>query len=275
MKEIRDFLEKETTYTLQYETPPDETPIGNLLFGEKEGHCEIYAAASVLLLRASGIPSRIAYGYAGGLMDRERKMIAFRDQDSHAWAEILTPDNEWVIYDVTPQVSAAPPRSPSPTSLASFSTEGYLDLSEGAGSPEGRRRPYRDRLTDLIVAFSDHFLEISLFALLLASGIIAWNRKREKGGSTSTLSNHPESISPRLDEMLLLLEKCGQELGMAKNPGMTWREWLRSCADSPECFRNAVDYYYRTRYVGMPSSLEAEKTIRSSLGDWKDSRKDD
>lgn len=272
MKAIRDYLENETSYSVQYETPPEETPVGNLLFGNKEGHCEIYAAAAVLLLRASGIPSRIAYGYAGGMMDRERKMIAFRDQDSHAWAEVLTPDNEWVIYDVTPRVSSAPPRTPSLTSLSEFSTDGYFNLSEGAGSPDGRRRPYRDRLSDLIVLFSDHFLEISLLAFLFASGIMVWHRKRDRGASTTPLSKRPEQGSPQLNELLHLLEKCGAELGMLKTPGMTWKEWLQLETGSPECFSEAVDYYYETRYVGMTSSIETERRIRKSLSEWREKR---
>ena len=270
VREIRNRLQNETSYTLEYETPPDETPIGNLLFGEKEGHCEIYAAAAVLMLRASDIPSRVAYGYAGGMMDRERKMIAFRDQDSHAWAEILTPDNEWVIYDATPQDSAAAPRVPSLTSLADFESDGYLNLSEGAGTLERGRRPYRDRITDLVILFSDYFLEISFLAFLLVGLILTWQRRRGGKDTESPSEGPAHRISPRLNDMLQLLEKCGNQLGITKKEGMTWQEWLNLCPETPSCFENAVDYYYQTRYVEAPASPEKEKSIRRALAEWND-----
>ena len=63
--EIRRFLEGRTHYSLNFKTPDDSSPVEAFLFGPGQGHCEHYAAATVLMLRSLGIPSRVAYGYAG------------------------------------------------------------------------------------------------------------------------------------------------------------------------------------------------------------------
>jgi hypothetical protein len=43
---LRSYLADHATYSLDFETPENMSPVENLLFGNKEGHCELYAAAS-------------------------------------------------------------------------------------------------------------------------------------------------------------------------------------------------------------------------------------
>jgi len=103
---IRSTLRERASYALSYETPPGESPVEHLLFGDGAGHCELYAAATVMMLRGADIPARLAYGYAGGLADPERKLIALRDRDAHAWAEILTPEGDGLGFDTAPTAAA-------------------------------------------------------------------------------------------------------------------------------------------------------------------------
>ncbi|NUQ78867.1 MAG: hypothetical protein HUU21_35530, partial [Polyangiaceae bacterium] len=101
---IRAYLAGQARYSLRFTTPGDSSPLAEFLFGNGHGHCEHYAAATVLMLRGLGIPSRVAYGYAGGIADAGQRLFAFRDSDFHAWAEVLTPDQQWKIFDTTPVV---------------------------------------------------------------------------------------------------------------------------------------------------------------------------
>jgi hypothetical protein len=102
-------------------------PIEDFLFNVKEGHCERYASALVLMLRTQGIPARLIKGYRGGESRRDGSYVV-RKNMAHAWAEVLVPrpagrspvtsegrkpklDYQWLSLDPTPGIEAT--RQPS------------------------------------------------------------------------------------------------------------------------------------------------------------------
>ena len=77
----------------------------DFLFHSKKGHCEYFATATVLLLRAAGIPARYAVGYSvQEYSDLEEQYIA-RARDTHSWV-IAYVDGAWRVVDTTPSVWA-------------------------------------------------------------------------------------------------------------------------------------------------------------------------
>ena len=76
----RDFF----SYTLRPQLLGD-APIDEFLFQTKEGFCEHYAAAFVVMMRAADIPARVVTGYLGGQMNDDYMIV--RQSDAHAWAE--------------------------------------------------------------------------------------------------------------------------------------------------------------------------------------------
>ena len=77
------------------------TPLAHFLTDSRRGHCEYFATASVLLLRAAGIPARYAVGYVvEDYSELERAYIA-RARHAHAWA-LAHIDGQWVTVDSTP-----------------------------------------------------------------------------------------------------------------------------------------------------------------------------
>lgn len=90
-------------YSLYREAPPADgaTPIGDFLTRTKSGHCEYFAAATVLLLRAAGVPARYATGYAAlEYSDLEGAWVV-RARHAHAWTRAFI-DGRWVDVDTTP-----------------------------------------------------------------------------------------------------------------------------------------------------------------------------
>jgi len=81
--------------------PPNADPIAWFLFEEKRGFCNYYATAEVLMLRAVGIPARIAVGYAEGEQDPLNDSFTIRKRDSHAWPEVYFNDYGWVVFEPT------------------------------------------------------------------------------------------------------------------------------------------------------------------------------
>ena len=52
-----------TTY-LEGDRRPERSALSRFLLEQRKGHCEYFAAATVLLLREAGIPARYAVGYS-------------------------------------------------------------------------------------------------------------------------------------------------------------------------------------------------------------------
>lgn len=99
---IRQFFLTRFKYSLvQPDTFAWRTPLAEFLRHTRRGHCEYFATASVLLLRAAGIPARYAVGYVvEDYSALERAYIA-RARHAHAWALAFI-DGQWQVLDATP-----------------------------------------------------------------------------------------------------------------------------------------------------------------------------
>lgn len=78
-------------------------PISRFLTSVRAGHCEYFASASALLLRAAGIPTRYAVGYAVMERDAKRGEFVIRGTHSHAWCRVWNESTaSWLDFDATP-----------------------------------------------------------------------------------------------------------------------------------------------------------------------------
>ena len=71
------------------------------LFDIKQGYCNYYATAEVLMLRAVGVPARLTAGYAEGTYDSQLDLYLVRQKDSHAWPEVFFNGIGWVEFEPT------------------------------------------------------------------------------------------------------------------------------------------------------------------------------
>lgn len=100
------------------EIPVEQDPVDWFLFDQREGFCNYYASAQVVLLRSLGIPARLTVGYAqgekmfdvsglesrnenpgGDLPDRDQYIV--RQENAHAWPEVYFPEIGWVEFEPT------------------------------------------------------------------------------------------------------------------------------------------------------------------------------
>lgn len=79
--------------------PEGQDPVVWVLFDLKQGYCNYYASAEVLLLRSIGIPARLAVGFARGEFVDGAYTVHRRD--AHAWPEVYFPDIGWVEFEPT------------------------------------------------------------------------------------------------------------------------------------------------------------------------------
>lgn len=79
-----------------------DDPIEWFLFEYKKGFCNYFASAEVLLLRAAGIPARLAAGYSQGVRIEPDETFEVREKDSHSWVEVYFSGIGWVAFEPTP-----------------------------------------------------------------------------------------------------------------------------------------------------------------------------
>ena len=95
------FHEQPFRYTLQPQVL-GHTPVDEFLFDSREGFCEHYASAFVVMMRAAGIASRVVTGYLGGEVNDDYMIV--RQSDAHAWTEAFI-DGAWRRFDPTNAVA--------------------------------------------------------------------------------------------------------------------------------------------------------------------------
>lgn len=99
---IRTHFERHFSYALVQSTAlPWRMPLADFLTRTRRGHCEYFASATVLLLRAAGIPARYAVGYAIDEYSSLENAYIARARDAHAWA-VAWLDGRWQVVDTTP-----------------------------------------------------------------------------------------------------------------------------------------------------------------------------
>lgn len=90
------------TYNEDIDAPPDDRdPVEYFLYDIREGYCDYYASAMVLMLRSLGIPSRVVSGYAEGSYDEESRLYFVSERDAHTWVEVFFPGLGWIEFEPT------------------------------------------------------------------------------------------------------------------------------------------------------------------------------
>jgi transglutaminase-like putative cysteine protease len=92
----------EYSYSLSMEVEnPERDPIEEFVIFRKRGHCEYFASALALMLRAVDIPSRLVTGFKGADFHESEGFYEVQQRHAHAWVEAFV-DNEWIVLDPTP-----------------------------------------------------------------------------------------------------------------------------------------------------------------------------
>lgn len=81
--------------------PPGRDPVEYFLYDIREGYCDYYATAMVVMLRGLGIPARVVSGYAEGAYDPDTALYYISERDAHTWVEVFFPGLGWVEFEPT------------------------------------------------------------------------------------------------------------------------------------------------------------------------------
>ena len=98
---ITDYLRANITYSTTVAPPPNGIdPLVWFLFNYRQGFCNYYATAEVIMLRSVGIPARMVVGFAQGKYEPPDRYTVI-EKDAHAWPEVYFPGIGWVEFEPT------------------------------------------------------------------------------------------------------------------------------------------------------------------------------
>lgn len=221
---------------------PDHTGILERFLREtRAGHCEYFATATVLLLRAAGIPTRYAVGYS--VSQRRGEAWIARSRDAHAWCRAYL-DGRWLDVDTTPATWHAEEQN---------AARWWEALS--------------DRLSDAWYRFSQWRQQAGhgrLYLFAASMVVLAWLAWRQLRGSRWRRARRDRSTAmphrppPGLDSEFYGLAHALETTHGPRVPHETWPAWTRRVGllASPEAsrFQEALHLHYRLRFdpEGLP-----------------------
>jgi len=180
---------------------PGDRPLRSFLLGTHRGYCQQFSGAMALLLRMSGIPSRVAAGFTPGSTGRDGgNTYTVRDTDAHSWVEVYFTGIGWVPFDPTPVAAPATAQANPDVALATPSAGASPKAKSSpaeAGSAESRPSPGGSSAMGPVVLA---VLAASLGATLLA---IAIRRRRFRALTPE------ERLDAQAHELQAALEPAG------------------------------------------------------------------
>lgn len=277
VRQLLRFFRQNFTYALGVDMHADtQDPVIQFLEKHRKGHCELFAAATVLLLRTRNIPARYVTGFLCHEPHPARTHWVARLEDAHAWAEAyLTDERRWVRIDATPGDGIPP-----------------------ATSDFGVLQAQLDRLRlfwqDLLAKVKRGYVAEAIAVLFIALGRTAWvvvnhpvrgpvviialfvglrhlvHRRRQRKRAEE--ADMPESRYQLLRLLRRVEGYVHKRLGIQREPHETLRELGKKV--SPVADKNAVDIilellreYEELRYQLRPPTSDvvsrfAEKVKR-------------
>lgn len=185
---VETYLRSNFTYSTHVAAvPPDQDWVDYFLFDSKQGYCDYFATAMVVMLRSQGVPARVASGFAPGDFDATTNVSIVLENHAHSWVEAYFPRFGWITFEPS-SIRAVPPRveelpnqtqsaapvatRPTDTSqLTSQELDELLNIRDQAPLPP---QPFLTTWPGLLLLAVGGLL---LLAILLAAGLtLVWRR---------------------------------------------------------------------------------------------------
>ena len=240
---------------------PGATVLADFLLRTRAGHCEYFATATVLVLRAAGISARYATGYSVQEWSPREGRYVVRARHAHSWA-LAYVDGAWRDLDTTP-----PDWASAEQARASW-WEPFADLVSWTVFLVSRWR-WSDRDLGL--------LRYAGWLLLALSGLAAW---RLYAWRRVRRAAHVRPSTPRAghrrgeDSEFYLVEQRLASLGLGRQTWEPVRTWLERVGAlhvdgiPTEGLASITALHYRYRFDPDGLSQGEREALRSRARAW-------
>ncbi len=260
MQTIAAFFRKEFSYSLELGQHADNSaPLSDFLRHTRRGHCEYFATATVLLLRAAGIPARYAVGYSIDGLEEAGEWEMVRGRHGHAWALVYL-NGTWQNFDTTP---------PSWVQIENDAASWFESLSDMWATwmfayTEWRQREGGEEL-------SPYFM-LLLIPLVLILGRKLYAKKRTKQKRDSEKATE-EPEYPGLDSAFYQIEQDLQEAGLTRHPWETLSDWLQRSEQQSTfagfyTLQPLLTLHYRYRFDPKGLTRSEKDTLHGEVRRW-------
>lgn len=260
---VRDLRSR--TYSLDTSRIDPRRPVASFLAGAP-GHCEYFATALALGLRANGVPARVVGGFLGGERATFGSEVIVRDARAHLWTEVLVPNGGWVPFDATPPDGRIPPGGSVlwmgeilDRMVVAWDTWVIgLDLGDQVEAALG----VHDWIARARGALGRSAGPLAGGAVILAIALVAirWRRSPRAGRPSARAA-----AVPRLYERLLAM---AEREGMRPSPAETARQFARRLGGAlgePDPVFLVSALYERERFGGIPPSDDEAQVAERAL----------
>jgi len=256
------FLDKFTYSTWQ---GPDKlmdtngTPLTKFLTTSRSGHCEYFASATVLLLRALGIPARYAVGYY--VHEPHGAGYVVRERDAHAWCLVWRENKKcWEDFDTTP---------PSWVGIESARTHWDEWLADMTSWVHFQFAKLRWRQAN----FQQYIFWSLIPVLLVLLWHIIFRRRGKLRAQVAKNQGAAAILRPGLDSEFFQLEKQLAARGVPRQAGENFSDWLeralseRSLRDLRAPVHGLLRLHYQYRFDPDGLSADQREELRKKSAD--------
>lgn len=291
------FFRDQFTFSLDFMGRTGQAPLDDFLFDSRQGHCELFASSTVLMLRSRGIPARLVTGFLGADFNPLTGYFVVRQGNAHAWVEAYFEDGGWMLLDPTPP-SGLPTSGGSRDGWSIFRqawdyvqfrwdryvlTYGFQDQAsalwglrklwvkirtwiaarasgkEGTEASAVERTPPADEASAEGGAFEEEAPAnpLLMLPLVVALGLAGWLWRRQL---RTRLSAQQAFRSLRRS-----LRRAGLELSSATAPGDLRRRAAERFPQAREPTGRVIDFYLRESFGGQTLSRDQRDALFASL----------
>lgn len=256
MDRVDRYFDEGFEYSLYQEGDRAEiSPLADFLTRTRAGHCEYFATATTLVLRAAGIPARYATGFSVQEYSPLERAYLVRLRHAHSWVRVWV-DGRWQDLDTTPPV--------------------WFALESGEASI---LEPVVDLLSWLWHQFSLWQMNPDRggqqWVLLLALpviGYLVWRLRGQRRRLQDQEPDLPEFIHGlgRDSGLFSLLDRL-RARGLGPRPGESSLTWARRLAETDARFEGLealVQAHYRHRFSAQAASPGTLAAVETAARPW-------
>ena len=260
LQRVKSFFQQDFRYSLQLTNQGNNsTPISAFLLDNRSGHCEYFAAATALLLRAAGIPSRYAIGYSVHEFSRLENQFIVRERNAHAWTMVYLSGN-WQVLDTTPAdwIGIEDSTIPSWKFIFDFLSWFWFILSQGLKPIQNLGR-------------FNHWWWLTIPSIFI---LLRWLYRQKKIRLREKSKPQIEPSSVGEDSEFYLIEKALIELGLTRKPSETLKQWIERVQDNLPTLDlvnelySILELHYRYRFDPQGIKIDERARLKSSCQSW-------
>jgi protein-glutamine gamma-glutamyltransferase len=253
----------------EYQTStPTRSPIGAtnqflipyFLLENRRGHCELFASATVLLMRLNGVGARYTLGWSVQEQGDGEGEYVVRMRHAHAWCRYWSiKENRWLDLDTTPP--------------------GWFESESSAAA---WHESMQDWWSDRMHAFrmwryygdTGNLQNYLLAALAVLVVILSWRLlfRRRRRASADAGGEFWNFAKLGLDSEFYEIENRIRRLGLVRHDGESLLDWLRRLEGReevrPHLLREIIQLHYRYRFDPRGLSDGDRDQLRSVVNRW-------